>query len=326
MLVNRLGQRLLPWRRSDHYHSNDWFDRNTASWLASRDASVFVGCETCALHSMKKARDLGMRVVLDCPGIPADFLDEQAALAGQELGLPDAASTISPRMKERKAEEMGLPDIILTCSEFQRRALVSRGAREAITRVASLWTDVDFWSAAPPRTPREPGAPLRVLYVGTLSLRKGLPYLLQASAALGKSVKLTVVGSASPEMNQLLARHSGMEILPRVTKQELRNIYARHDVFVMPSLGDSFGFVILEAMASGLPVIASENAGAPVPDESWRVPARNANAIAERLDRYVSDPGLVEEHGRQAIAFARQFRPERYRAQVAAEFASLLVA
>lgn len=80
-------------------------------------------------------------------------------------------------------------------------------------------------------------------------------------------MRLTLLGPRNPECEPLL-REAGdsIEILGPQTKAELRQTYARHDVFVLPSVADSFGFVSLEAMACGLPAIVTENCGAPVPD------------------------------------------------------------
>jgi glycosyltransferase involved in cell wall biosynthesis len=101
-----------------------------------------------------------------------------------------------------------------------------------------------------------------------------------------------------------------------VSKSQLRDVYWKHDVLVLPSLGDSFGFVALEAMACGLPVIVTENCGVPVPDSAWRVPIMNSTAIARRLEYYASDRDALARDGKIAQVFAKQFTPERYREQI----------
>jgi glycosyltransferase involved in cell wall biosynthesis len=92
----------------------------------------------------------------------------------------------------------------------------------------------------------------------------------------------------------------------------------------MPTLGDSFGFVTVEAMSAGLPVIASQHSGAPVPDESWRVRVGSAAAIAERLKLYLDDPAALARDSQIASEYARQFRPERYRVAAGGLFRELL--
>jgi glycosyltransferase involved in cell wall biosynthesis len=111
-----------------------------------------------------------------------------------------------------------------------------------------------------------------------------------------------------------------------VTKAELKGLYQDHDVLVMPTLGDSFGFVTVEAMASGMPVIASRNAGAPVPDEGWRVPPHDAESIRARLLAYHADRELLRHHGEVAAAFGQGFRPVNYRRRAGQVFQELLAA
>src|ERR1041385_5326270 len=103
----------------------------------------------------------------------------------------------------------------------------------------------------------------------------------------------------------------GVRMVPPQTKPRLRELYWQHDVLVLPSLGDSFGFVAMEAMACGLPVIVTENCGVPVPDPSWRVPVMDSEAIAWRLSLYARARSLCHEHGIVAAKFALQFTPER---------------
>jgi glycosyltransferase involved in cell wall biosynthesis len=107
-------------------------------------------------------------------------------------------------------------------------------------------------------------------------------------------------------------------------KGELRRLYAAHDVLVLPSLADSFGFVALEAMACGLPVIVTENCGVPVPDPSWRVPVMDSEAIARRLEYYADNREALERDGLLAQQFARQLTPERYRDQIKNLFLRIL--
>ncbi len=327
MLLNRLGKRFIPGRHSDHLHSSRWFDQHAARWLRDREARVFVGGETCALESLRAAKSRGMACVLDCPGVPAEILDAEAQLAAADFGVNLPLKANSPAMEERKQLELAAADLVLCCSEFQRSKLVKLNPQVKRSEVLPLWSDVDFWSAAVQQRQRLPDKePLRVLCAGAVSLKKGVPYLLQAVESLQDEVTLTLVGGLSPEMPQIMKNYRQHAHLPYVTKQRLREIICQHDVLVMPTLGDSFGFVVIEAMAAGMPVIVSQNAGAPVPDESWRVPVRDAQALRQRLLTYARDRELLHEHSRLAAEFAAQFQPARYRQCAGAVFKELLAA
>jgi glycosyltransferase involved in cell wall biosynthesis len=116
----------------------------------------------------------------------------------------------------------------------------------------------------------------------------------------------------------------GCRIESYVPKDRLRQLYSEHDVLVMPSLGDSFGFVGMEAMAAGLPVIASSNAGVPLPSPDWRIPARNAEGLTQRLMHYATHRDALADDSALAAAFARQFTPQRYRDQIKDIYRELL--
>lgn len=327
LLANRLAQKLIRGRRSDHLRSNSWFDRRAAGWLRGCKARVFVGGETCALESLRVASGKGMKRVLDCPGVPSQVLDAEAQKAAARFEVKIAASSNSPAMAERKQQELALADLVLCCSEFQRGQLMALNPQVKRSEVIPLWTDVDFWKhSIAQRQFSESGKPLRVLYAGGLSIRKGVPYLIQAVESLRTEVTLTLAGSMSPEVREILPQFRRHEHMNYLSKHRLREVFARHDVLVMPSLGDSFGFIIMEAMASGLPVIASRNAGAPVPDEGWRVPPHDAVAIRARLLSYHADREMLRRDGHTAATFAAGFTPERYRARAGEIFRALLSA
>ena len=107
LLANRMLKKLLPSRRSDHLHSNVWFDNATSRWLGKSKAKVFVGSESCALTSLRQAGALGMKRVLDCPGIPSQLLDAEARIAAEKFELNISNSASSTAMMERKQLELG---------------------------------------------------------------------------------------------------------------------------------------------------------------------------------------------------------------------------
>jgi glycosyltransferase involved in cell wall biosynthesis len=327
LFVNRMFKKYLTIRITEHRWSNAWFDRAASRWLRQHPARIFVGSETCALDSLGLAGAMGMKRVLDCPGIPAQVLDEETRRAAAAFGVNIALSSNSAAMRERKRLELAQADMVLCCSEFQRGHLLALNPGVKRTEVIPLWADVDFWSGVvAEREFSRPGQPLRVLYAGAVSLKKGVPYLLEAVEPMASQVTLTLVGELSPEMPNILKRFRSHRSLPYLPKNELRGLYREHDVLVMPTLGDSFGFVMVEAMASGLPVIASQNAGAPVPDEDWRVPPHDAEAIRHRLLAYHADREKLNQDGKLAASFAAQFTPERYRARAGELFKELLKA
>jgi glycosyltransferase involved in cell wall biosynthesis len=303
LLVNRALKKYLPMRITEHRWSNAWFDHAAARWLRRRSAQIFVGSETCALESLRQAGKMGMKRVL----------------------VSYSSNTVA--MRRRKQLELAQTEMVLCCSEFQRGHLLACNPVIKKAEVIPLWADVDFWSGVvSEREFSRPGEPLRVLYAGAVSLKKGVPYLLQAVEPLTSQVALTLVGGLSPEMTGILKHFRSHRHLPYLPKNELRVLYREHDLLVMPTLGDSFGFVTIEAMASGMPVIASQNAGAPVPDEDWRVPPHDAEAIRHRLLAYHADRERLHQDGKVAASFAAQFTPECYRARAGELFKELLKA
>jgi phosphatidylinositol alpha-mannosyltransferase len=129
----------------------------------------------------------------------------------------------------------------------------------------------------------------RILFVGRPEPRKGLPVLLEALRRLPPQVTLELVGSGGDHGPRVHAHG-------RVGDASRRQLLARADVLCAPSLGgESFGVVLLEAMASGLPVVASDIPGyrAVLPPECGRlVPPGDAGALAGALGELLADDAL----------------------------------
>ena len=192
----------------------------------------------------------------------------------------------------------------------------SRASARAVERtfgVAEPKIRVVYWGVNSDRFKpgiRRDSSETRILYVGHHERRKGLIYLLEAVAILrrqGIPVRLTTAGGGQ-QLAELRRVANDLGIgelvtflghLPDPDDEKLPQLYSQADVFVFPSLAEGFGFVLVEAMASGLPVVASDISAIPevVGDAGVLFPARNPEALAEILRELAEDPRRRTELG-----------------------------
>ena len=153
----------------------------------------------------------------------------------------------------------------MTYSSFLRNVLVEDGvAQERIDVVPMAPPVKDFMLSDQEKAARN-GKTFRLIYAGNMTAHKGLGYLLDAWRKLNlPDAELVLVGSIIGT-GRWLDRLAGPNVrhLPRVSRQDLREQFSRSHALVFPTLGDSFGRDVPEAMAAGLPVIATSNCCAP---------------------------------------------------------------
>ena len=188
--------------------------------------------------------------------------------------------------------------------------------------------------------PAAAGAGPSVLFVGRLEPRKGFMYLLRAFALLSRSLpeaRLLVAGAYSADEHRRYAQLAAalgvgrVAFLGRLDPDELARCYASAAVCCAPSLGgESFGIVLLEAMASGRPVVCSDIPGyhevVQPEHQGLLVPPADPPALAAALLRLLGDPVLRERLGAAGRRRAADFDWERVTARVEAIYAVALVA
>jgi len=156
---------------------------------------------------------------------------------------------------EQKRKEMELADVILVAGRYVEATVREFYLHKAIAR-APYGVDVGFWTPMPTEKQSES---LRFIYAGTISVRKGVALLIDVWSKAGlRDADLTVVGSWELAEGKLRSLPVGIRWLPPCSSQALRDQYRESHVLVFPSYFDGFGLVLLEAMACGLPAIASE--------------------------------------------------------------------
>ena len=193
-------------------------------------------------------------------------------------------------------------DALWVPSAYVRDMYVSGGVDPGRVHVVPNGVDLDTFRPGEPRT-RGAGEPLRFLYVGGITRRKGVDILLAAwdRAFLERDdvelvVKAAMAGGAYGGPNEQLRQRAAEERLPRVSLIEddldaaqLAELYRSCDIFVLPYRGEGFAMPVLEAMASGLPVIVT--AGGPTdefcpPEAGWRIRAARQEMPREQLEGF----------------------------------------
>jgi starch synthase len=272
-----------------------------------------------ARASFERAREVSARTVLDYPIARHEFVRD---LLAEEIGRwPDLADTLggpaslAPRPTEldRMGEELGLADVVVVGSSFAAASF--HGVVES-NRLVVVPYGVDT-TAFSPAGGAGPSKSLRVLFAGQLSQRKGIAYLLEAMKLVDPTrIRLELVGPVVGS-GRWLARYEGLfKRVAGVPRSAMPDIYRQADVLVLPSLAEGSALVVLEAMASGLPVIITPHVGADAVShgtEGLVVPIRSSEGIAAALQTLSDDPQLREQMGHAARARALEFDWCRFR-------------
>jgi D-inositol-3-phosphate glycosyltransferase len=181
----------------------------------------------------------------------------------------------------------------------------------------------------------------RVLFVGRLAPIKGLDTLVDAIALLRarrSPAELLIVGGDADEALEGHEAHlrrriergglgGSVRLLGRQSQQRLRTYFVAADLMVLPSYYESFGMVALEAMACGIPVVASRVGGLTTTVRDGvtgsLVPEGDAAALADRLEELLADPDRRERMGREGVRWAVKHRWPCVAEAICREFAAL---
>lgn len=236
---------------------------------------------------------------------------EQERWPGWEGPYPELAA-FEPVLK-RERQEWSLADLILCPSEFVLQAMLAAGVPARKLRPVPYGIDVAEFAC--PRRPWDHLRPLRLLFVGVLSLSKGVQYFFETLKLLAKvPLEARLVGQVAIREPFRSRLGEVAELTGQVPRSQVLKHYAWADVFVFPSLCEGSATVCYEALAAGLPVITTPHAGSVVRDgvEGFIVPIRDAEALAEKVAQLAADPHLLAWMSENARARAREFSWEAY--------------
>lgn len=316
----RFSNGLLRWR-------NERFDGWVAERIAQEKPRAVVCYDSGAQKTFETAKSLGIYCVLDQSvghiRTGLQLLREEAELHPE---FADSLPTNAPEwLVERCSQEALLADCILSPSEYVRQSLVANGVEPA--RMAALPYGVDPEQFQPGPEPTE--RTFRVLFVGQLSQRKGIKYLLEAFQNLRLlGAELVLVGSILGSGKGLQHYRDVFQHVPNVPRAEVHHWFQRADIFVYPSLHEGSALAIYEALACGLPVITTPNSGSVVQDgvQGYIVPIRDVEQLKEKILLLYENRELRQEMSRRARLRAEEFTWAAYQQRLGGILLNLLAA
>jgi glycosyltransferase involved in cell wall biosynthesis len=325
--IRELGRMIMPrmgiksavkhetgWASVDAVYRN--LDKKVAERLAhlsrNNKPDAIYAYEDGAVQSFKQAKQAGIKCIYD---LPIGYWRAARELLGAERERwPDWAATLtgfkdSEAKLQRKDEEIRLADNIFVASSFTAKTLdYFPGQLPPVSVIPYAFPPVvkeryyaDVTAARP----------LKLLFVGGLSQRKGIADVFTAVQSFGSKVELTVVGSKVVDncavLNEALTKH---RYIPSLPHEGVLKLMHEHDVLLFPSLFEGFGLVITEAMAQGTPVITTDRTAGPDiitnEENGWLIGAGSTQKLQDAIEKLLVKPALIESAGRAAMATAQK--------------------
>jgi glycosyltransferase involved in cell wall biosynthesis len=300
-------------------------DRYVAAQLDSSPGIGGVYCyEDGALETFRAAQGRGIRRLYDLP--IAYWETSQRLLREEAERLPAWEPTLvgtrdSREKLERKTQEIELASVVFCPSRFVEESLPTD------VRASKICVRAEFGSPrvnlSPLPAPNTSDAPLRVLFAGSMTQRKGLADLFAAMKLLGRNdVQLLVMGSPVAPLEFYRKQFSRFQYEPPRPHAEVLALMQRCDVFVLPSIVEGRALVQQEAMACGLPLIVTANAGGDdLIDEGktgFLVPIRSPESIAARIAWFADHRDALPSMREAAQRKASSYTWERYGGKIIA--------
>jgi glycosyltransferase involved in cell wall biosynthesis len=278
------------------------------------DATGVYAFNSAGLELLRHARAMGLRTVLEQTIAPTRV---ESRLLAREYSIhpgwepPPVQGVHESELADREQAEWDLADVILCGSDFVRQGIEECGG--PAERCVVVPYGVKYPASEPAKKPHD--GPVRVLTVGAVGLRKGSPYVLAAARSLRGKAAFRMVGSTATLPPKIIEElRLDVELCGGVPRTEIHRHYEWADVFLLPSVCEGSATATYEALAAGLPVIATPNTGAHLTEgaSGFTVPVGDTGAIIEKLAALSEDRPLVATMSGHAHSQSSKLSLEAY--------------
>jgi glycosyltransferase involved in cell wall biosynthesis len=307
--VLQVGVLSEAWKKIPYWIRKDinlqlWFHQQfdcSACDYISPDSNVFVGWSSLCLQSLRKAKSYGSLTVVDRGNSHMNYFMKTLQEEYEIWGLK--YTEMHHGVCEMELQEYIEADKIAVPSLFVKKTFLQEGIPEKkLIHIPYGVSLSDFFPM--PKIDKT----FRIIHCGSITLRKGIQYLLQAFYELNlPDAELWLVGAIDSAIKPILNKYASNCIVYKGTQPQamLRDFYSQCSVFCLASIEDGFGMVIPQAMACGLPVIHTTNTGGAdiVRDgiDGFCVPIRDVESLKEKILFFYENPYQRIEMGNNAL-------------------------
>lgn len=316
LLLKRLDKKRKLYNIMEH-RMRKKFGRKVAKKAKNFDALFMF--DTQAKYAFEKLTRMGSSCI--------KIIDYSAAYAEDSLSLYKEMMLRYPKYKdelfaerrilwEKKKmecfrEELRYSDYILTASTFVRDSVL-KFAPEKKTFVVPYGASFEIQERS-----ISSNVKLKVVYVGNVTVMKGIPFVFEALSLLKRDdIEVVFVGAVANNIKKLGEEDARCTFVGRVPHEKVKDYLEQADVFLFPSLSDGFGIAPLEAMYYGIPCIISKSAGVSdiVKDgeNGFIIPSMDVNAIKEKLEWCLDNRQKLQEMKQCVYQTAKKYTWANY--------------
>ena len=301
-----------------HFHSRiRAFSWKVFGWQSKRYLKKYSKTRDVVFHvrsgaghggAIRLAHKLGIPVIVDHSIAHPVYMEENLRSEFEKNGMKFDLGVSSPFWR-LIVEDCEWADVLLVNSLFVRDTFVEQGYPAEKIKVVYLGTRPDFFGLRNVRATERGGRKMRLLFTGGFGFRKGAEYILDAIRILIDKApvpfEMDIVGDFCGA-KALIEKYKN-DNLPvvfhgPVPQDDLKRFLAQSDIYVFPSLAEGCACSGMEAMAAGLCVVATHEAGLPIEDgvNGCIVPSKDASAVAEKILHLMARPEDVDQIGTNA--------------------------
>lgn len=288
------------WRKD--WFWNECYDRLTALRISSqKDYKIFIGWSGMSLHSLRQAKRDGKLTILERGSSHILYQNE---ILKDEYKKFDIDFQIHPKVIEKELKEYAEADYISIPSIFAKQSFIEYGVDQKKLFHNPYGTSSYFQRHVENELESKAiNRKFRIVYLGNLTVQKGVIYLFEAIEKLDipiDSYELWLIGNVSDEIKSTLDRYKkdNWKVFRHVKHYDLPGLLVQCDIGIQPSLQEGLSMVIVQMIASGIPVIATTNTGGEdiIKDSvnGFIIPIRSPEAIAEKIEYLYYNPEKLE--------------------------------
>ena len=290
------------------YNFNDklieHFDNKAQKLIDFKDLDILIGWSSFSLKSFKLGENNKCLKILERGSTHIDFqtniMKEEYLINNLPPNLP------SKYIIDKEKIEYQLADHIMVPTEFARQTFLTRGFSEK--KIIKIPYGVDLNEFQKQKTNQKKGSIFRIIFTGTLSIRKGVLYLLKAFEELNlKNSQLLMIGNIDEEIKSKISKYRfNKKIIFKksISQSKLSEQYSCSNVFITCSIEEGLSMVQLQAMSCGLPIICTPNSGGEEiidnSNDGFILPIRDTEELKKKILYLYNNQSICFEMGMRA--------------------------